>query len=107
MSPDPFPCPSEQGETSRGVIERALAGMFVAELVDLRMTAQRFKHLPFTRLVEALFLQSRDRGEGSVEKGAESQEYNFAGDSSEHCRSEYVRTLLQQIEEAIAAKTTP
>lgn len=80
--------------------------MSAPELVDLRTTAHRFKHLPFTRLVEALFLQSRDRGEDGAEKGAGSQEHNFAGDSSEHCHSGYVRTLLQQIEEAIAAKTT-
>ena len=107
MSPDPAARPNEQNETSRAVIERALSGMSAEDLVDLRTTAHRLKHLPFTRLVEALFSQSADRGEDGADGRERNQEHNFAGELSGDCQSEFVRDLFRQIEQALAAKTAP
>lgn len=81
--------------------------MSAAELVNLRTTAHRLKHLPFTRLVEALFSQAAARSEGSAEERDCNPEYNFAGEQNEHSRSEFVRELFRQIERALATKTQP
>ena len=92
-------------QTDRAVIEGALAGMSAAELIDLRTTAHRLKHLPFTRLVEALFSQAASRTEKGGEDGDPNGEYNFAGEESERSGSEFVRELFGMIERALATKT--
>ena len=70
MSADPFPCKGEQSKQNREVIESARTRISTAQLIDLRRTAHRFKHLPFTRLVEALFFQTKDRGDGGQRHGS-------------------------------------
>ncbi len=105
MSPDPTPRPDEQKDTERAIIERALSGMSGPELIDLRTTAHRLKHLPFTRLIEALFSQDAARGEDRVEGGDRGQVHNFAGEAGGHCQSNFVRDLFRQIEEALATNT--
>ena len=80
--------------------------MSTAELLDLRTTARRLKHLPFTRLVEALFSQAADRSQASGEGGDGVLEHNFAGEDTKHCQSEFVRELFRQIERALATKAT-
>ena len=104
MSPDSSERRDKRTEIDRAVIESALAGMSDAELIDLRTTAHRLKHLPFTRLVEALFSQAASRTEGGREDGDSNREYNFAGEESEHSASEFVRELFRMIERALAAK---
>ena len=78
--------------------------MSTAELLDLRTTAHRLKHLPFIRLVEALFSQTAARNDGSMEEGDCTLEYNFAGEQEGRAQSEFVRDLFRQIEAALATK---
>ena len=92
-------------EADRAVIERALAGMSAAELIDLRTTAHRLKHLPFTRLMEALFSRRRIAREKGCVDGDRDREYNFAGEESEHCQSEFVQELSGRSSDALATKT--
>ncbi len=87
------------------LIENALGAMSDEELVDLRSTAHRLKHLPFMRLVEALFAQTEERGRGeATPTGTETREHNFAGESSEGCQSDFLRTLFTQIERVLAVR---
>ena len=92
-------------EADHAVIDRALAGMSATELIDLRTTAHRLKHLPFTRLVEALFSQAASRTEKGGEDDDPDREYNFAGEESERSESEFVGKLFGMIERALATKT--
>lgn len=96
--------PDERKKTNRAVIERALHGMSEAELVDLWTTAHRLKHIPFTRLIEALSSQAADRRGNRVPGGDRDRKYNSAGEGGGHCPSEFVQDLFRQIEDALATK---
>lgn len=88
------------------LLRNALSGMTTEQLMNLRKTAHRLKHLPFTRLVEVLFLEAEDWGEGNTEgPGRNLPEHNFAGESTNECHSNFLSDLFMEIERAMDSRT--
>ena len=102
--------PEDSTDTERATLLTALSGMTAAQMIELRTTARRFQHLPFPRLVRALFEQDAvsDEGDG-LELGSDSQprkEPIFADNAGVSRRSRFMDELFTQIERALASKTT-
>ncbi len=84
------------------MLRRALATMSIGQLVELKSTAHRLKHLPFTRLVNVLFTEAAD---DRARAERESHKHNFASESAEECRSVFLRDLFEEIERALAPRS--
>ena len=108
MNSDPASRPGNSTESERATIARALSAMSVAQLLDLRTTAHRFKHLPFARLMDALFRQEADRERRAREQPNSywkiDEEQNLVCDPREPARSKFVEELFGLIDHALAAK---
>ena len=99
-------CSSEHRRVSREVIRAALNGMTMAQLSDLKSTALRFRHLPFPRLVEALFMQQAERDAATTHdpESSKAHEHDFSDGCIRDSESTFVRELLEEIERTLECK---
>ena len=97
---------SDDRKANQTMLKSALATMSTEQLIELRSTAHRLKHLPFSRLVAVLFAEAVDSpmsDPGCTEH--EPPKHNFAGESPEECRSEFLRDLFGEIERALVERS--
>lgn len=105
MSQDSSQSLPEDRSANRTMLRRALATMSSEQLDELKSTAHRLKHLPFTRLVEVLFTEADEEpGNDPVHTEHKSPKHNFAGDSAGECRSDFLRDLFEEIDRALALR---
>ncbi len=101
MDQDSKQASSAHRQANQTMLRHALATMSVEQLVEVKSTAHRLKHLPFTRLVNVLFTEAADDRD-QLRSEHESPKHNFAGESAEGCRSVFLMDLFDEIERALA-----
>lgn len=96
---------SDGRKANQKMLRSALATMSTQQLIELKSTAHRLKHLPFTRLVAVLFAEAADLPLSDPDHtGPEPTKHNFAGESAEECRSMFLRDLFGEIERALVER---
>ena len=100
----------ELAEIEGCTLAAALSGMTVDQLVELRATARRLQHLPFPRLVNALFNQELEESASGRQKSATAarlcEEATVTYGTPQPSPSKFMDELFAQIERILAARAT-